>query len=139
MGTTNKFSASEFQGCYFRLLVSVSLEIRCGCKLHPEFFDRNSHHLYPRDQVVRQSVLIPSSATSRIINVQTCSGCDAGIGQFRLEVDNSGSAQRYLLNVLQARSNSQANVIKGQTSIGGSINLAGGGVSLLRPGVQTIT
>jgi hypothetical protein len=124
------------------------------------------------NQVVRQTVLIPTSATSRIINEQTCSGCSAGIGQFRLEVDNSGSAQRYLLNVMQARSSAQANVtasvvdsvpvdpnagtftitlhpstgsdtvivfIKGQTSIGGSINVAGGGVSLLRLGVQTIT
>jgi hypothetical protein len=139
---------------------------------NPVAEDSNHFTSVNGNQVVRQTVLIPSSAVSRIINEQTCSGCDAGIGQFRLEVDNSGAAQRYLMNVLQARSSSQANVTaslvdsvpadpnagtftitlhpstgsdtvivfnKGQTSIGGSVNIGGAGVTPLRLGVQTIT
>jgi len=62
-------------------------------------------------QVVRQTVLVPASVpTPRIINEQSCSGCSRGIGQFRLEVDNSGAPQRYLLNVIQTRSNTQGDV-----------------------------
>ena len=124
-------------------------------------------------QVVRQTVLVPASVPApRIINEQSCTGCSRGIGQFRLEVDNSGAPQRYLLNVIQTRSNTQGDVTatvvdsapsdpntgtftvrlhpssgadtvivltKGQTSVGGSIDLAGAGAVNLRTTVQQIT
>jgi hypothetical protein len=56
-------------------------------------------------QVMRQTVLIPAGLTSsnaRLINEASCVGCDA-VGQFRLDIDNSGAATRYHLSVLQAR------------------------------------
>jgi len=134
-------------------------------------------------QVVRQTVLVPAAITNpRIIN-EDCVGCrrvdpQTGlpegpiVGQFRLEVDNSGVPQRYLLNVIQPRSNTQGDVAatvadsapsdpntgtftvrlhpssgadtvivlnKGQTSVGGTIDVAGAGAVNLRTTVQQIT
>jgi PKD repeat protein len=114
-------------------------------------------------QVLRQTVLLPTTPTFRVID-------EGGpVGQFRVEVDASGAAQRYQLHVLQARdasgSNLQASVVdsnpgnaasgtftvtlhpatgndtvivfnKGPSSSGGTINVAGAGAVNLRTDVQ---
>jgi len=133
---------------------------------NPAIEDSNHYTATNGTQVLRQTVLIPASATMRVIN-------EGGpIGQYRVEVDASGAAQRYQLHVLQARASSgsdlQASVVdsnpgsttsgtftvtlhpstgsdtiivfnKGQTSSGGTINLAGTSVISLRTNVQPIT
>jgi prepilin-type N-terminal cleavage/methylation domain-containing protein len=123
-------------------------------------------------QVLRMTTLVPANPTRRVVNEQSCSGCSAGIGQYRIELDTSGAAQRYFLNVLQARASNGQNITasvvdsapadpltgtftvtlhpatgantvivfnKGQTSVGGTVNIAGAGVTSLRSGVQTIS
>lgn len=62
------------------------------------------------DQVLRMTTLVPANPTRRVINEQDCTGCSAGIGQYRIELDTSGAAQRYFLNVLQARTNTDADL-----------------------------
>ena len=122
-------------------------------------------------QALRVTTLVPASPTRRVIN-EVCSGCDSRIGQYRIELDTSGAAQRYFLNVLQARGTSDGNITatvvdsvpadptigkftvtlhpptgndttvifnKGQTSVGGTLNLAGAGAVPLGTGVQGIT
>jgi len=122
-------------------------------------------------QALRLTTLVPAAPTRRVINEQSCSGCSTGVGQYRVELDTSGNAQRYFLNVLQGRDATADNIVasvvdsapsspttgtftvtlqpsvgatttvvfnKGQTSSGGTVNLAGAGVTTLRAGVQTI-
>jgi hypothetical protein len=124
------------------------------------------------NQALRLTTLVPAAPTRRVINEQSCGKCSKGIGQYRVELDTSGAAQRYFLNVLQGRdangNNVAASVVdsaptdpttgtftvtlqpsagpattvvfnKGQTSKGGSVNLAGAGVVPLRAGVQSIS
>ena len=123
-------------------------------------------------QALRLTTLVPAAPTRRVINEQSCSGCSAGVGQYRVELDTSGNAQRYFLNALQGRDATAGNIVasvvdsapsspatgtftvtlqpsvgaattvvfnKGQTSSGGTVNLAGAGVTALRTGVQTIS
>jgi hypothetical protein len=61
-------------------------------------------------QVLRMTTLVPANPTRRVINEQSCSGCTLGIGQYRIELDTSGAAQRYFLNVLQARAGDGQNI-----------------------------
>ncbi len=123
-------------------------------------------------QALRVTTLVPSAPVRRVINEQSCGGCSKGIGQYRVELDTSGTAQRYFLNVLQARDATADNIVatvvdsapaspttgtftvtlqpatgaatvvvfnKGQTSSGGSVNLAGTALLTLRAGVQSIS
>ena len=117
-------------------------------------------------QALRVVTLVPSNPTRRVIN-------EGGpVGQYRVELDTSGAAQRYFLHVLQARGASSANINasvvdstpanpntgtftvtlqpptgvsttivfnKGQTSNGGTVNVAGGGAAALRTTVQQIS
>ncbi|MBS0417923.1 MAG: PKD domain-containing protein [Proteobacteria bacterium] len=55
-------------------------------------------------QALRQTVLLPLSPMHRVINE------GGAVGQFRVEVDASGAAQRYQLHVLQARDASGSNI-----------------------------
>jgi hypothetical protein len=124
-------------------------------------------------QALRVTTLVPSAPVARrVINEQSCGGCSAGVGQYRVELDTSGAAQRYFLNVLQGRDATGSNLVatvvdsvptdpttgtftvtlqpsagaattvvfnKGQTSSGGTVNLAGAGAVALRTGVQSIS
>ena len=117
-------------------------------------------------QVLRQTVLLPLAPARRVIDE------GGAVGQFRVEIDASGAAQRYQLHVLQARDAGGANILatladstpadpatgtftvtlhptvgndtvivfnKGQSSSGGTINVAGGGVVNLRTTVQPVS
>jgi len=132
---------------------------------NPTIEDANHFTATNGTQVLRQTVLLPQTPTRRVINE------GGAIGQYRVEVDASGAAQRYQLHVLQARdtagSNIQATLVdsnladpatgtftitlhpttgndtvivfnKGQSSNGGTINVAGGGVVNLRTTVQPV-
>lgn len=132
---------------------------------NPVIEDANHFTATNGTQVLRQTVLVPSSATHRVIN----EGGD--VGQFRVEVDASGAAQRYQLHVLQARATTDSNIDatvvdsnpgsttsgtftvtlhapsgadtvivfnKGQSSSGGTINIAGAGAVNLRTDVQPV-
>jgi len=124
-------------------------------------------------QALRVTTLVPSAPVARrVINEQSCGGCSAGVGQYRVELDTTGAAQRYFLNVLQGRDATGSNLVatvvdsvptdpttgtftvtlqpsagaattvvfnKGQTSSGGTVNLAGAGAVALRTGVQSIS
>jgi len=106
------------------------------------------------NQALQVTTLVPSAPTYRVVNE------GGAIGQYRLEVDTSGSAQTHFLHVLQARDATAANVSatlnetattytvtlqhptagnatvtfnKGMTSTGGSVNGAA-----LTGGVQSI-
>jgi hypothetical protein len=76
---------------------------------NPTIEDANHYTATNGTQVLRQTVLLPATPTFRVID----EGGD--VGQFRVEVDASGAAQRYQLHVLQARdtagSNLQAGVV----------------------------
>jgi len=61
-------------------------------------------------QVLRVTTLVPSSPTRRVIDEKSCTGCGHEVGQYRIELDTSGKAQRYFLNILQARASSDANI-----------------------------
>jgi hypothetical protein len=71
----------------------------------------NPNHFTCNDgaQVARTTVLVPTVAKYRVINEAACSGCSA-VGQYRIEIDSSGTAQRYLLNVIQARESNACNL-----------------------------
>ena len=132
---------------------------------NPTIEDANHYTATNGTQVARQTVLIPSSATYRVVTE------GGGVGQYRVEVDNSGAAQRYHLDVIQARSTSGSNLTasvvdsnsgsttlgtftvtlhpatgsdttivfnKGQTSSGGTINVAASGVTSLISSVMPI-
>ena len=111
-------------------------------------------------QAVRVQTLLPAAPTLRpIVNE------GGAVGQYRLEVETSGSAQSYLLHVLQAKGAADAAVTasvvdqgasyaltithptfgtvtlvlaKGQQSAGGSITI-GGSTTALTSGVQSVT
>lgn len=141
-------------------------------EVNPTLEDASHLTITNGSQALRVTTLVPSSPTRRVVNEQSCSGCSAGIGQYRIEIDSSGDAQRYFLTVLQARDASGSNVTasvvdsspgtptsgtftvtlqpsggsptvivfnKGQTSGGGTVNLAGAGPTALASGVQAIS
>jgi hypothetical protein len=121
-------------------------------------------------QVLRATTLVPAAPIAvRVVNEGV--GLNK-VGQYRIEIDTSGAAQRYFLHVLQARGTADGNVDasvldsspltpasgtftvtlhravggdtvivfnKGQTSSGGSLDLAGAGAAALSAGVQGIT
>jgi len=62
-------------------------------------------------QALRMTTLVPAASTRRVINEQSCGGCSQGIGQYRVELDTSGAAQRYFLNVLQGRDATGQNIV----------------------------
>jgi hypothetical protein len=137
---------------------------------NPTITDSNDYYSTNGIEVVRQTVLIPASATYRVINENSCSGCSTN-GQYRVEVDNSGAAQRYSLDVLQSSASGTGAVTatvvdsnsgsttsgtftvtlapaagsstvivfnKGETSSGGTINVAAGGAVNLTSSVEAI-
>jgi hypothetical protein len=69
-------------------------------------------HLTARNggQALRMTTLVPSNPTRRVIDERSCSGCSP-VGQFRVELDTAGAAQRYFLHVLQARDADGSNVL----------------------------
>ena len=69
------------------------------------------------DQAFDAHLLLPAAAAPRIVDERTCSGC--GLGQFRLEVDDSGSAESYFLHVLHARDASEAPLTAALSTVGG--------------------
>jgi hypothetical protein len=138
---------------------------------NPTITDSNHYSSTNGSQIVRQTVLVPSSATHRSINENSCSGCSTN-GQYRVEVDNSGAAQRYSLDVLQSSASGTGAVTatisdsnsgdptsgtftvtltpsvgsattivfnKGETSSGGTINVAASGVTNLASGVEDVS
>jgi hypothetical protein len=107
-------------------------------------------------QALRLTTLVPASNTR-----QSITEGHPGVGQYRLEVTDSGSAQSYFLHVLQARAATDANLSpsltdngssyavtldrthslvfnKGMTSTGGSITISGSSRSF-RTDVQPIS
>ena len=66
------------------------------------------------DQALQLRTLLPASPVYRVVNEQqiptSTSGYDARIGQSRLEIDSSGSADSYFINVLHPRDGSEANL-----------------------------
>jgi hypothetical protein len=138
---------------------------------NPTITDSNHYSSTNGSQIVRQTVLVPSSATYRVINENSCSGCSTN-GQYRVEVDNSGGAQRYSLDVLQSSASGTGAVTatvsdsnpadptsgtftvtltpsvgsvttivfnKGETSSGGTINVAASGATNLASGMESIS
>lgn len=139
----------------------------------PSLDDANHITITNGTQVLHVTTLVPATPDAvRSINERSCSGCSPIQGQYRIEIDTSGAAQRYFLNVLQARDTSGSNLTasvvdstpadpttgtftvtlhpatgsdttivfnKGQTSSGGTVNLAGAGAVNLRSDVQGIT
>ena len=114
-------------------------------------------------QVLRVTTLLPAAPDARRV-VNEGVGLHQ-VGQYRIEIDTSGAAQRYFLHVLQARDSAAANLEatvadsgsafqvtlhpaagsdtiivfnKGQTSSGGTIDLGGAGATALNAGVQGI-
>jgi PKD repeat protein len=106
-------------------------------------------------QALRLTTLVPSAPTLRVVTE------GGSVGQFRLEVEDSGSVQSYFLTVLQAKAATAANLNaavvdngttltvtldgthsitfnKGMTSSGGSVTF-NGTTTLLRTGVQSMT
>lgn len=116
-------------------------------------------------QQVDNHILLPASASPRVIDETSCANCSAG--QYRLEVDATGSAISYFINVVQARdanqgplsavltqtgsqwtialqrSDGQRVTIKleqGLTSSGGSVQFSDDNILRpLNPGVQGMT
>jgi hypothetical protein len=149
------------------------------CETNPAVEDSQHFTCTDGSQIARQTVLVPASATYRVINERSCSGCDPTAGQYRIEVDNSGATQRYSLDVIQSRASSGSNITAslvdsnpsdptsgaftvtlhpptgsdtiimfnkslcssgvGQCSSGGTIDVAGAGITNLRTNVQSIT
>jgi hypothetical protein len=54
-------------------------------------------------QTLRLTTLVPARARYQVVQ-------EGGVGQYRLEVNDSGSAQSYFLHVLQARDKTKANL-----------------------------
>ena len=71
------------------------------CEVNPMVVD--SHHFTCNDhgQVAAQTVLEPTSPTYRVINERSCTRCSKA-GQYRIDIDNSGTAHRYDLDVIQS-------------------------------------
>jgi hypothetical protein len=107
-------------------------------------------------QALRLTTLVPASSTRKAVTEG-----NPGVGQYRLEVTDSGSAQSYFLHVLQARAATATNLSpsvtdngssyavtldgthslvfnKGMTSTGGSITINGNPTNL-RIDVQPIS
>jgi hypothetical protein len=138
---------------------------------NPTITDSNHYSVTNGSEILRQTVLVPASATYRVINENSCSGCST-TGQYRVEVDNSGAAQRYSLDVLQSSASGTGSVTasvsdsnsgdpttgtftvtltpsvgsatiivfnKGETSSGGTINVAATGAVNLASGVENIS
>ncbi|MGC2330821.1 MAG: hypothetical protein WA581_05165, partial [Candidatus Acidiferrales bacterium] len=71
------------------------------CEVNPTVVDSRHFTCDDHGQVAAQTVLEPTSPTHRVINEQSCTGCSTA-GQYRIDVDNSGAAMRYDLDVIQA-------------------------------------
>jgi hypothetical protein len=115
------------------------------------------------DQVVDLRTLLPTAPTFRLIDEDTAG--DPAAGQYRLELDSSGSVESYFLNVVSGRDTSEAAVtatmtdladrwsialshptrgaativlMKGMDSLGGSVAIGSQAPALLYEGVQGI-
>ncbi len=113
------------------------------------------------DQVFDAHLVLPATGTPRIVDERGCTDCN--LGQYRLEVDQSGSAEGYFLHVLHSREGSEAplqvthtaqgnawtlelvrgdgqratvKLNAGMTSTGGSVRFGNGPEQPLHPGVQ---
>ena len=71
------------------------------CEVNPTVLDSQHFTCNDHGQVGAQTVLEPTSPTYRVINEQSCTGCSTA-GQYRIDIDNSGAAMRYDLDVIQA-------------------------------------
>jgi hypothetical protein len=107
-------------------------------EVNPTIVDSNHYTATNGTQILRQTVLVPSSATYRVINEASCSGCSS-IGQYRVEVDNSGAAQRYSLDVLQSSASGTAAVIASVVDSNPSNPSAGTLTVTLQPGSGSAT
>jgi hypothetical protein len=123
----------------------------------PKLDDANHVTALNGPQALRLTTLIPPKPRYQVVP-------EGGVGQFRLEINDSGSAQSYFLHVLQARDASRPNLIvsvdqneksstvtlrdstqepvtlifnKGMTSSGGSITVGGREIPLY-PHVQDV-
>ena len=69
-------------------------------------------HLTARngDQALRVTTLVPASPVRRVVDERACAGCSR-VGLHRVEIDATGSAQRYFLHVLQGRDAGAANLV----------------------------
>lgn len=115
------------------------------------------------DQVVELRTLLPAAPAYRIVDEDGAG--DPAAGQYRLELDSLGSVESYFLNIVSGRDlgeaplvaglvdggdrwtvtlshpqRGSANVVllKGMTSVGGSIAINGAVPRALHPGVQGI-
>ncbi|MEO7326207.1 MAG: hypothetical protein ABIW82_15380 [Dokdonella sp.] len=118
------------------------------------------------DQALQLRTLLPASPVYRVVNEKQVPSGDTRIGQSRLEIDSSGSADSYFINVLHPRDGSEANLTaslvdggtywdivltdpqlgsatvrinKGMTSAGGSVKIGGGVSQPLIDAVQGIS
>jgi hypothetical protein len=84
------------------------------CEINWTLEDSNHETCTNGNQALRISTLMPVSFSQRVVNESSCpnakSACNTD-GQYRLEIDTSGTAQQYFLNVLQARDSSAANLM----------------------------
>lgn len=115
------------------------------------------------DQMVDLHTLLPSTPTFRIIDEDQAG--NAAAGQYRLELDSSGSQENYFLNVISGRNVGDSDIsvvmtdlddrwsisishpsrgsaivvlLKGMQSLAGSISIDGGAAQALNDGVQGI-
>ena len=68
----------------------------------PTLEDANHLTAVNGTQALRMTTLVPSSPARRVIDERACAGCSRA-GQWRVELDAAGAAQRYFLHVLQGR------------------------------------
>jgi hypothetical protein len=116
------------------------------------------------DQAVDLRTLLPAAPAYRVVNEDAAG--DPAAGQFRLELDSSGSVENYFLHVVTGRDVGEATVgavlsdlgdrwsialshptrgsatvvlMKGMDSVGGSVAIGNRPAAPLYPGVQRIT
>jgi len=90
-------------------------------------------------QALRLTTLVPAAPVRRLINEQSCGGCSKAVGQYRVELDTSGAAQRYFLNVLQGRDATGSNIVASVVDSAPSSPTTGTFTVTLQPSVGIAT
>jgi hypothetical protein len=106
---------------------------------HPPVREDSSHfRIVNGNQALRLTTLVPARPRNTIVNDGAFAGTDSSVRrdwyQYRLEVDDSGTAQSLFLTVLQARDAGGANVTANLTDNGASYQ-----VSLSHPTLGSAT